>query len=164
MVWDIPGCGTRDHPVATYFKREHLAAFDCLVLVAATATLGEYERHILQEIDKSKTSVIIVINKRDGCIEPKCRKKFGRHYQPALHDYKLIITEIINEAKTAVQDSLLDLNLTQTPEVFAISAYNYRDYMFRQTKTELDELFTFEFGDFLKCLTNAAEERRKKNT
>ncbi len=31
-LWDIPGAGTMQHPIQTYFDDKGLLAFDCLVL------------------------------------------------------------------------------------------------------------------------------------
>lgn len=33
VIWDIPGVGTKSHPIETYFEDNYLCAFDLLVIV-----------------------------------------------------------------------------------------------------------------------------------
>ncbi|KAI8074135.1 interferon-inducible GTPase-domain-containing protein [Gongronella butleri] len=35
VIWDMPGAGTMNHPVSTYFEDKFLCAFDSLVIVTA---------------------------------------------------------------------------------------------------------------------------------
>lgn len=128
-LWDMAGCGTHEHPSATYFEDKTLFAFDTLLIVAEKE-LGEYEYPILENAQKENIPVIIVITMAEEKVKSKCRKLYNSG-NPPLREYPRIIEETSNEARQRVSTCLEKRGLKKVP-IFIVSAYKYRDYMLKQ--------------------------------
>jgi hypothetical protein len=126
QLWDTAGCGTHEHPSGNYFEDKLLYAFDVLIVVAENE-LGEYEYALLENAQKQRTPVVVVITKTEIKVESKIRKFFNTR-NPPLDEYKQIVDETICEARQHVYTCLQKKGLHNIP-VFIVSAWKYRDLM-----------------------------------
>jgi len=125
-LWDTAGCGTHEHPSANYFEEKVLYAFD-MIIVVAEKELGEYEYTLLENAQKQRTPVVVVITKTDVKVDSKIRMLFNTR-NPPLEEYKTIVDETICEARQHVFTCLEKKGLQNIP-VFIVSAWKYRDLM-----------------------------------
>jgi GTP-binding protein EngB required for normal cell division len=66
-IWDVPGAGTRKHPVETYIRDMGLRYFDLVVLMTADR-FTEVENDMLDQLRRFKVPYFIVRSKIDATI------------------------------------------------------------------------------------------------
>ena len=128
-LWDMPGCGTHDHPSATYFQDKALFAFDVL-LVVVEKEISEYEYSILEKAQQQNIPAVIVVTKADAKVESAIRINFNTR-NPPLDEYKQVVQEVLDEARERVTISLSNRHLRITP-TFVVSAWKHRDFMLHE--------------------------------
>ncbi len=154
--WDHAGCGTQNHPTANYFDDNVLYAYDCVLLVT-TGGLGEYEQSIIEAARRYGTDVVIVVNKAEQQVEARRRRR-PNNAGPFDEDARrMLIQEIINEAKQRINNALDHIQQVRVP-VFVVSAWKWSEYQNTGDREAQD--MAMEVGPLFEHLINVALARR----
>lgn len=164
-LWDMPATGTFSGSDMSYFEREHLYAFDCLLLLRA-GRFTQFDAAICQQASQNNIPLILVSSKGDQDIQSfkKIRmQNLRRRLSP--EEYQELIVEVKRNVKGNASTELRSLrgfqldNLQEIP-MFIIAAQSYRDEMLGLLGTE--DCPSLETKDLLEyCFRSVVEHRQK---
>ncbi|KAE9546872.1 hypothetical protein FO519_009916, partial [Halicephalobus sp. NKZ332] len=117
ILYDLPGAGTRTHPVGTYFCDKRLYVFDCLLVIMAGGTFED--DLILAKLAQEKgTPVVFIRNKTMADFNNKQK-------DPKYKDMneKEIIDDMLLTTKNHISGEL-DRTGIKNPNIFIIEAHS----------------------------------------
>ncbi|KAI8986577.1 interferon-inducible GTPase-domain-containing protein [Pilobolus umbonatus] len=154
MIWDMPGVGTSNHSINTYFDDNYLTTFDLLIMVVGNRLLTN-EWLIANEAQKLNMSLIYVRTKIDN--------RYGHDNQDtkawseALYQLEKEEPAIINDGERVVLQYKIDPS-----KFFIISGYTLYDFVTTMAKGEsTKDLVMVHEARFLAAVLNGVRSKRK---
>jgi GTPase Era involved in 16S rRNA processing len=125
VLWDMPGSGTENHPLGSYFKDKVLYAFDCLLITADSKRLGEEQIKLINEAQKYNTPVVLIIVMLDEAVKNEVEAQFEQNqdYEPTLDQYRPIVEQTIEKLKSYAESQQ---KIVPRSRIFVISAKKFR--------------------------------------
>lgn len=130
VIWDIPGVGTKSHPIETYFEDNYLCAFDLLVIVLGNRLL-QHDIDIALKAKEHKIPVLYVRSKSDQAIESKRKRYKGAEE----FSWANAVGELVHEVRDSVFTQLRQHKLN-TKKLFIVSADTLRLFVATINKKE----------------------------
>jgi GTPase Era involved in 16S rRNA processing len=160
----MPGSGTVNHPLGSYFKDKVLYAFDCLLITADSKRLGEEQIKLMNEAQKYNTPVVLIITMLEQAVKDEVEAQFEQNqdYEPTLDQYRPIVEQTIEKLKSYAESQQ---DIVPRSRIFVISAKKFRAYVHsieaqNGTYTEKDFLLSGEMLQLFRHIISESSRRR----